>query len=213
MLRVTLEQAISEEILNDLQKLMYKHEKLPTPKLVKDGNRYRYKFYFKTKHVEQFLRKLGTFKLEHNTLDVFSEDVKESPLNKMIYALNLKNLIFPIRVTIRYTLNDRIKNPQEFKSYLDSFFPEEEIHDPISLVDQYFNRFKIEFQIRDMEVFHGNFDRLKEVNTDVDMYAEFDKRTFKSYANFIAYVGAILFATYKGWDFVTWLLHIQSKAP
>lgn len=203
MLRLTLDTTITIDMVNELQSLMYGNERLPKPKLVTDGNRYRYRFDIKTKHIEFFRKKFTEYKLQNSVIDIFHEEIQESIPNKIIQFLNLKNFIFPIKVTIRYTLDENT-DAKSYREYLISYFPDEEFPEATFIGDEKFKRFKIEFQIKNTELFDSNFSRFREENENDDIYLEYDKKTLRSYITLIAYIGAILFAITRAWEFYMW---------
>lgn len=209
-MRVTLQEEITQKLIDELDQIMPKNERLPNPTLQRDGTRFRYKFQFDTRHIEEFENNLAQYKVENPSLDIFAEEPIESFFNKLFYRLNLRDLIFPITVTIRYTLDDQT-DPKDFKEFLDSYFREYELPEAVFIGENNFNRFKIEYKLRNFELFNSYFARFKQENPDIDIYIETERRSIKSYINIAVYIGAILLAINRGWEFFIWFESVINK--
>lgn len=208
VLKLTLTQKISDELLREVQGILPNNEKLPEFEFNRDGNYFRYLFKIKTRNSEVFNRNFGSYKINNPQLDIVTELTNTSVLNRIINFLNLKNLIFPTGVTLRYTIENF--DPKQFKEMLESNFPDEEFPDSIHIGDTRFNRFKIKFNIQNMESFKENISNFKEDNPTIDINEEYDKRTLKSYINFLVYVIVIIFTItrFMGIDIITWVQKI-----
>ncbi len=212
ILRLTLNQTILPQLITEIEGILPDGKKLPRPELNRDGNLFRYKFDIKTKNHELFNKNLGVYKVSNPQLDIFAERVNVSMLNKTLDALNLKNLIFPTGVTIRYTM-DANTDPRQLKETLDSYLPDEELPNPTDIGGGIFRRFKINFKVKNTESFQRNLSSFKSDYAGIDIYEEYDKRTLKSYINIIVY-GAFIFFTITralGYDIIQMILELIKR--
>lgn len=202
-IRLTLGQTLSQQLIDEIEHILPDNKKLPKPEFVRDGNHFRYKFTIKTKNHESLNTNLEMYKASNPQLDIFAEKINESLLNKIVNVLNLKNLVFPTNVTIRYTLDDKT-NPKQFKEELDSYLPDEELPDPTDIGGGKFHRFKINFKVQNTETFRLNFLSFKDQFNTIDINEEYDKRTLKSYVNVFVYSAFIFFTLTRalGYDIV-----------
>lgn len=200
-IRITLENAISDEMFNEIEGLIPNGTKLINNKPIKDGTRFRHRYEFRTNRLDPFLRHLQTYKGNNPQVDILAEHERTFQIP---YFLNIKALLFPTRVTIRYTL-DHETNSKDFKDYLQSSLPDEELPEAVDIGDENYKRFKINFKVSDLETFERNFENFKTNRPNYDIHKEFEKRTLRSYFTVILYIGAAVYAVLRLIEFLGWL--------
>jgi len=200
-IRITLDEVISDEMFNEIEGLTPDGIKLSNNKPIKDGIRFRHKYEFKTTRLDPFLRHLTTYKGNNPHVDIHTEFERTIHIPDF---LNIKHLLFPTRVTIRYTL-DHDTDPKDFKDYLQSSLPDEELSETVDISDENYKRFKINFKISDLETFERNFEIFRSNRPNYNISSEFEKRTIRSYFNVVLYIGTTAYVVLRLIEFLGWL--------
>jgi len=197
----TKNEAISKDQFHELNSLFDEGKKIPSTLPIQDGIWYNHHHKFTTRNVKSFQEKIAKFRKNHSEINIVTN--YERTIN-IPYILNIKNLIFPKFVTIRYKL-DEISDAESFKDYLSSSLSSEELPDPEFIGNDRFNRFKIRFKIKDLEKFKRDFSTFKNNRKDFDVYEEYEKRSIKTYANFAIFIAAILLWITRVDDIIKWI--------
>jgi len=204
-IRITLDDLISDKMFNEIEELVPDGKKLIKKKPIKDSSRYRHRYEFKTNRLDPFLRHLETYKVNNPDTNIYAEYER---VFQIPYFLNIKDLLFPTRVTIRYTL-DGETNPKEFKEYLQSSLLDEELPEAVDVGDENYKRFKINFKVSNTDTFENNFENFKNNRPNFDIYKEYEKTTPRSYFNVIIYLGTASYVVFRLLEFLGWLEPIQ----
>ena len=196
----TKNESISRDHFNELNSLFDEGKKIPNTLPVQEGIWYNHFHTFTTRNVKSFLDKIDEFRNKNPEINIV---INYKRTIDIPYVLNIKNLIFPKYVTIRYTLG-KVSNPESFKDYLSSSLSSENLPDSEFIGNDRFSRFKIRFKVKDLDKFQRDFSTFKNNRQNIDVSEEYETTSIKTYANFVILIAAILLWISRADEIINW---------